>query len=225
MDFKEAFSLRKIIVTAEPLPPSLRQAFTDEYALSVVNAYGTAEFGLLGINAGQGMAMQLLPEPVVEVVDPETGKRVGAGETGEVVATNFSRAYPLIRIGTGDMAMNIDPNPGHSSQEERAIMLVGRSGDAAKVRGLFVHPNQLRFTAGQIPGVSAIQGVVSRPDLKDHFVLRVEIDEGADETSISEQLSESVRNLCRVRVDRVQIVAKGTIGQGDPGMVDQRSWE
>lgn len=225
LDFSEAFSLRNVIVTAEPLPPSLRQTFAEEYGLSVANAYGTAEFGLLGLNMGEGMAMQLLPEPVVEVADPDTGKRVGAGETGEVVATNFSRAYPLIRIGTGDMAMNVDPNPGSSKQEERAIILVGRSGDAVKVRGLFVHPNQLRFAAGQIPAVKGIQGVVSRPELKDQFSLRVEVAEGVDQAALSEQLMGAVRNLCRVRVDSVEFVSSGTIQEGDPGMLDERSWE
>jgi len=224
-DFKESFSLRKAIVTAEPLPPSLRQQLTETYGIFVVNAYGTAEFGLLGLNTGQGMAMELMPEPIVEVVDPDTGRRVGAGETGEVVATNFSRAYPLIRIGTGDMAMNVDPNPGSSSQEERSIILVGRSGDAAKVRGIFVHPNQLRFAAGQIPAIKAIQGVVSRPALKDQFGLRVEIEDGADLEVVSEQIKEAVRSLCRVRVDTVELLAAGNIKEGDPGMLDQRTWK
>jgi phenylacetate-CoA ligase len=224
-DFRKEYSLKKAIFSAEPLAPAMRQAFVETYGLAVGNAYGTADFGLLALNTEPGMQMQLLSEPIVEVVDPDTGQPVGAGETGEVVATNFSRVYPLIRIGTGDMAMNIDPNPGQSKQEERAIILVGRSGDAAKVRGMFVHPNQLRFAAGQIPGVKTVQGVVSRPELKDHFALRVEVAEDADEDAISEQLKGAVRNLCRVRVDAVDFVTAGTITEDAPGMVDERTWE
>lgn len=159
LDFRRDFELRKAIFSAEPLPPSLRQAFVEQYGLSVGNAYGTAELGLLALNTGEGMAMQLLAEPIIELVDPETGRPVGPGEAGEVVVTNLSRAYPLIRLGTGDMAMNVDPKPGESKQEERAIILVGRSGDAVKVRGMFVHPNQLRFAAGQVPGIIAIQEI------------------------------------------------------------------
>jgi phenylacetate-CoA ligase len=170
------------------------------------------------------MAMQLLAEPIVEVVDPDTGQRVGPGETGEVVVTSFSRVYPLIRLGTGDMAMNLDPNPGQSRQEERSIILVGRSGDAAKVRGMFVHPNQLRFAAGQIPGVQIIQGVVSRPQEKDRFVLRVAMDEGTDQATAAEQISQAVQSVCRVRVDDVEFVEPGTITAESPGMVDRRDW-
>ena len=222
-DFRKDFKLRKAIVSAEPLPPDLRQKL-ESYGLTVGNAYGTADFGLLALNLGQGMAMQLLAEPIVEVVDPDTGQRVGPGETGEVVVTNFSRVYPLIRLGTGDMAMNLDPNPGQSRQEERSIILVGRSGDAAKVRGMFVHPNQLRFAAGQIPGVQVIQGVVSRPQEKDHFVLRVAIDEGTDQATAAEQISQAVQSVCRVRVDDVEFVEPGTITAESPGMVDRRDW-
>jgi phenylacetate-CoA ligase len=225
LDFKSAFKLRKAIVTAEPLPPSLRQALTETYGISVANAYGTAEFGLLAINLGEGMAMQLLPQPIVEVVDPDTGQPVGPRETGEVVVTNFSRVYPLIRIATGDMAMNVDPDPGQSRQEDRAIILVGRSGDAVKVRGMFVHPNQLRFAAGQLPGVKGVQGVVTRPDLKDHLALRVELAEGDEDPAVVEQLTQAVRNLCRVRLDAVEFVAPGSITAETPGMVDERAWE
>ena len=107
-----------------------------------INTYATAELGVLAVNTGEGMAMRLLPEPIIQVVDPDTGASVGPGETGEVVVTNFNRLYPLIRFGTGDLAMNIDPRPGESAQAERAIILVGRRGEAVKVRGMFLHPNQ-----------------------------------------------------------------------------------
>lgn len=224
LEFKQAFQLRKAIVTAEPLPPSLRQTLTETYGISVTNAYGTAEFGLLAINQGEGMAMRLLSEPIVEVVTPDTGQPVGPSETGEVVVTNFSRAYPLIRLGTGDMAIYGDPNPGQSRQEERTITLVGRSGDAVKIRGMFVHPNQVRFAASQISGVGKVQGVVERPELKDRFTIRAELEAGAVQTAVTEQLKQAVTAICRVRVDAVEIIPAGTLAEDAPGMVDGREW-
>jgi phenylacetate-CoA ligase len=42
---------------------------------------------------------------------------------GCVVVTNLDPAYPLIRLGTGDLAVNVDPNPGVSCQQDRSIIL------------------------------------------------------------------------------------------------------
>ena len=214
-------TLRHALVSAEPLLPPMRAAI-EGHGVSVGNAYATAEFGLLALSLGDGLAMQLLPEPIIEVVDPETGQPVGPGEPGEVVVTNFSKVYPLIRIGTGDMAVNMDPKPGKSTQAERAIILVGRSGEAAKVRGMFVHPNQLRFAARQVAGVKAVQGAVSQPDNRDHFVVRAEFEAGVEAKAVAQQLQEAIQGICRVRVDAVEPVQPGTITSEMPGMVDER---
>lgn len=217
-----AQTITHAIVSAEPLLPPMRAAI-EAFGVTIGNAYATADFGVVGLNVA-GMAFTLFEEPIVELLDPETGTAVGPGEAGEVVLTNFSRNYPLIRIGTGDMAMNLDPNPGQSRQSERAIVLVGRSGDAVKVRGMFVHPNQLRFATGPIPGVLRVQGVVTQPDNHDYFVIRAEVAAGVDETAVAGQIQEAVRGLCRVRVDAVEFLAAGTLAEDAPGMVDGRRW-
>lgn len=224
IDPQKGLKLKKIVTTAEPLPPTLRDRFTTKYGLSVGNCYATAELGLLALDTEGQMAMGLLPEPVIQVVDPDSGREVGPGEVGEVVVTNYSRAYPLIRFGTGDMAINVDPRPGQSSQEERGIILVGRRGEAVKVRGMFVHPNQLRFAIQPIPSIKAIQGIVRRPETRDHFTVRVVVDETADHSALTEQLEASVRAACRVKVDEVEFVEETALSAGAPGMVDERDW-
>ena len=225
MDWDD-FKLSKAMVTAEPLPASLRQELEGTYGVKVGNAYATAELGFLAINTTGGLPLTLLPAPIIQVVAPDTGKQVGPGEAGEVVITNFNKAYPLIRFGTGDMAIFNDPAPGQSRQEERSITLVGRSGEAVKVRGMFVHPNQLRFAVGQALAFRAVQGVITRPELRDAFVIKIVPQEPpADETAIIAQIKEQVRQVCRVRVDEVQFVAPDAIPEGSPIMLDQRSWD
>jgi phenylacetate-CoA ligase len=219
--------LGKAMFTAEPLAPSARQTLTEKYGLTVGNAYATADLGFMAVDTtGQLGGMRLLPEPLIQVVDPETGLAVGPGEAGEVVVTNLSLTYPLIRYGTGDMAVNFDPAPGTSRQEDRAIVLVGRSGEAIKVRGMFVHPNQLRFAVGQVVAFSAVQGVVTRPEAKDFFTLRVALIEAgqAGQAELAEKLKEQIRAVCRVRVDEIEFVGPGAIDPGARGMVDARDW-
>lgn len=213
--------LAKALCTAEPLFPHQRQQIV-ERGVAVGNAYATAELGFLAVDTAGARHMPLLPEPVVQVVDPETGGDVAPGTPGEVVVTNFNRAYPLIRIGTGDMAILLDPKPGSSRQEERALILVGRSGEAKKVRGMFVHPNQLRFAVGQLLPGAAVQGAVSHDDAgKDFFVVRVAAEDGGQ----ADAIAEAVRGVSRLRVDRVEFVGAGGLSAAAPGMVDDRRWD
>ncbi len=220
------FKLSKALVTAEPLPASLRQELEETYGVKVGNAYATAELGFLAINTTGGLPLTLLPAPIIQVVAPDTGKQVGPGEAGEVVVTNFNKAYPLIRFGTGDMAIFNDPAPGQSKQEERTITLVGRSGEAVKVRGMFVHPNQLRFAVSQVMAFQAVQGVITRPELRDAFVIKIAPQESpADADALIARIKDQVRQVCRVRVDEVQFVTPDAIPDGSPIMLDQRSWD
>ncbi|MGH2536416.1 MAG: phenylacetate--CoA ligase family protein [Candidatus Promineifilaceae bacterium] len=221
-DFRRDFKLKKLFATAEPFPASLRQTFVEGYGLAAANCYATAELGFLALDTAGQLALRLLPEPIIQVVDPDTGRSVGPGEAGEVVVTNFSRGYPLIRLGTGDLAVNVDPRPGVSRQDERAIILVGRRGEAVKVRGMFVHPNQLRFAVAQVAPGAAVQGLVSRPGGRDHFRLRVAL--AAADAGAAERIKAAVRDLCRVGVDEVELVPAEDLPAGAPGMLDQREW-
>jgi phenylacetate-CoA ligase len=170
--------------------------------------------------------MQLLESSIIQVVDPDTGQSVNPGDTGEVVVTTFDQVFPLIRLGTGDLAVNIDPAPGESRQAERSIILVGRVGDAVKVRGMFVHPNQLGFAAAQIPGAGRIQAVVSRPEQRDILLLQVvPSDKDADREALTTALMNAVQASCRVKVDQVEFIASEELAEDAPLIVDQRSWE
>ena len=170
--------------------------------------------------------MRLLKTPIIQVVNPETGQSAGPGETGAVVVTSFNETYALIRFGTGDLAINMDPAPGESQQEERSIILVGRVGDAVKVRGMFVHPNQLRFALGQVAGIARAQAVVTRLENRDQLTLQVVLsDESADREALTKELGAAVQSACRVKVDRVEFTPADALGEDAKAILDERSWE
>ena len=229
LDVAKDLKLTKALVSAEPLFPEQRALLVDTYGLAVCNAYATAELGVLAVNTDGSRPMKMMAEPIIQLADPESGALVGAGEVGEVVVTNYNKAYPLIRLGTGDMAIFIDPAPGQSAQEDRAIMLVGRSGEAAKVRGMFVHPNQLRFAVAQVTagigGASSVQGVVSREADKDHFTIRIALNDAtADGATLIEPLHQAIQQACRVRANEITFVAPDELPPDAKGMVDERDW-
>jgi len=225
LNFREQFSLQKALVSAEPLPPSLRQTFVDSYGLSIANAYGTAELGFLAYNTEGGLAMRLLESTIVQITNPETGQSVGPGEVGQVVATTFNETYPLIRLGTGDLAMNLDPAPGKSRQGERSMILVGRVGDAVKVRGMFIHPNQLRFAIGQVPGVAQFQAVITRSKSRDIFSLRVVLsDASTNQEALTTTLSAAIQSACRVKVDQYEFIGLDDFEDDEKIILDKRDW-
>ena len=226
LDFRGQFSLRKALVSAEPLLPAMRQTLVEKYDLRMTNGYGTAELGFLAYNTEGGLPMRLLKTPIIQVANSETGETVAPGEAGEVVVTTFNQTYPLIRFGTGDLAINVDPASGKSQQEERSIILVGRVGDAVKVRGMFVHPNQLRFALGQVAGLVRAQAVVTRPENRDELTLRVVLaDESADREALAKGLDAAIQSACRVKVDRTEFIAAGDLSEDAKVILDERRWE
>lgn len=219
-NFKEKFVLRHALFTAEPYPPSLRQQFEGVYGLQTLNAYATAELGFLAYDDETKTALQIADGVIVEIVDPQTGKRVGVREPGEVVVTTFNETYPIIRLGTGDMAIYTD-------DAFQKMMLVGRVGEAVKVRGMFVHPNQLKLAMSKFPAIARVQGVVTRPDnVRDHFTIKVELAQSVGEPdALSANFANVVRDLCRVGVDQVEFIAAGSLAADAKLMVDDRKWE
>jgi phenylacetate-CoA ligase len=103
--------------------------------------------------------------------------------------------------------------------------LVGRVGDAVKVRGMFIHPNQLRFAIAQVPGVSNFQAVITRHENRDKFTLRVLADESSDQERITGGLSAAINAACRVNVDDFEFVSADQINAGEEIILDKRVWE
>lgn len=108
--------------------------------------------------------------------------------------------------------------------QQHLLGLFGRSGEAVKVRGMFLHPNQLRAAAAAFPTIDKLQAIVTRPEHRDVVTLRVELKEGADASNLAEQLMAAAQNAIRLRVDEVEFVAPGTIGS-ERLVRDDRKWE
>jgi phenylacetate-CoA ligase len=221
---KEAVTIKKALFSAEPYTPNQQARFEGEYGMKTTSAYGTADLGFVGYTRAGVQGFCLLDSIYIEIVDPETGANVPDGEIGEIVATTFNKAYPLIRFGTGDLGAVASQSDPACEGGQQLLGLFGRSGDAIKVRGMFLHPNQLLAAKMAFPQIETLQAIITRPANNDHVTIRIELREGADGTGLDEQIKALAQNAIRLRIDEVILVPKGTIG-GERTVRDDRQWD
>ncbi len=225
-DVRHDLSLKRAFFTAEMLPPSLRQVFEQDYGISTWQSYAISDVGFVAYECSQKLGMHVVDEVAVEITDPATGKQLGAGEVGEVVVTHFSEIYPLIRFGTGDLSSYSDePCPcGRTSRQLAGVL--GRVGDAVKVRGMFIYPQQIKEVVAKSLEISEYQAIVTRRGVRDEITFKIELaDETIDRERISKQLQAGIRDICRLKADHIEFVAKGTIPKEHKAIVDERTWE
>src|SRR5215471_7512421 len=199
-------SLRRALVGAEALPPALRAEFHAR-GLNVLQCYGTADIGIISYetmdpdgNVCEGM---VLDEGIIlELVLPGTGNPVAPGEIGEVVVTTLTPEYPLIRFATGDLSALL-PGPSPCGRTNHRIKgWLGRADQTTKVRGMFVHPEQVAEILRRHRSIMRARLVVDRPADADEMTLLVEIGEPAEEVG---RIAETVQAVTKLRgaVDRV----------------------
>ena len=176
LDLKKDFHLRVAFVAAERLSESLRRGLELDFGMLVRQGYGTADLGCVAYECPHLGGMHTASRCYVEICDPETGRPLPLGETGEVVATPFTHAYPLIRFATGDLSYFVDRECACGRTSLKLGGIVGRVDDTAKVKGQFIYPAQAAEVMAAFPGVSGWQIVVENPKGKDALFLKVRLD-------------------------------------------------
>jgi phenylacetate-CoA ligase len=222
---KKDLNLRVGFVAAEMLPESLRSKLEEKFGMIIRQGYGTADIGCLGYECMKKNGMHIPDDKIVEIVDPETGKQLPPGKTGEIVATTFNKAYPLIRFGTGDLSILTETPCPCGRTSPRLLKILGRVDQVTKVRGLFVHPGQADEVVSKHPQIGKYQVIVTRKEHKDEMTFRIELKEEIPQPQkLKEEIEKSIRDVMKVRGD-VQFVPKGTIPEGAKKIEDQRTWD
>ena len=229
-NFQKDFTLRRAWFTGEMLAPSVRKTLEEDYQIDTYQAYAVTEpGGAIAYECSEKTGMHLMDEYVIEIVDPETGKQLGPGETGEIVVTPVhNKVWGLIRFGTGDLSSYItEPCPcGRTAIKLTGI--IGRASDAVKVRGMFVVARQAEQICLSFDQISRFQILVTRREQRDEITLKAELKQEATEEGkrkLDNDLKLKFLDICRIKLDRIDFVAKGTIPEEQPKIVDERTWE
>jgi len=225
LDFKKDLHLKAAFVGAEMFPESLRQKLGGKLEILLRQAYGTVDVGCLGYECPEKNGMHIPEDVIVEIVDTETGRQLEIGATGEIVATTFSKVFPMIRFATGDLSYLIeDPCPcGRTSI--RLGKILGRTDQVTKVLGIFVHPWQVDEVMAKFPIVANYQVVVTRKEYRDEMTIYIELkEEVTDKTGLKRRVEQEVQEVLKVRGE-VVFVQKGGIPDRARKIDDRRIWE
>lgn len=214
-------SLRKALVSGEAFPPSLRDWMTQQ-GVDAYQCYATADVGLIAYETPARQGLVVDEGVLLEIVRPGTGDPVAVGEVGEVVVTTLNPAYPLVRFGTGDLSA-ILPGPCPSGRTNLRIKgWMGRADQTTKIRGMFVHPEQVDQIAKRFPEVLRARLVVSGAMAQDVMTFKVE--SGSVVEGLLERLADAVRDVTKLRAT-VELAAPGSLPNDGKVIEDARSYQ
>jgi phenylacetate-CoA ligase len=218
-------SIEVAFVTAEMFPESLRAELENDFGVRALQGYGTADQGCLAYECPERGGMHLHPESIVEVLDLETRKPAVPGQPGEIVVTTFDPAYPLLRFATGDIGTLAPPSTCPCLRTAPKLAgLVGRVGDAVKVKGMFIRGAEIEKALKAFPAVARFQAVVTRDQHQDQLAYVVELDEGASaDAALLDRMAETLRDAVKVRGE-IRVAPKGTLPEGAKRVDDRRVW-
>jgi phenylacetate-CoA ligase len=199
-----------------------RSRLENRLGMQTFSFYGTGDIGLIGIECAARDGYHVVPEVVVQICDATNGALVPDGEPGEVVVTNLNDAWPLIRFGTGDVSSMAPEACACGASAPKIGPVIGRVGQAIKVREVFVYPQNIEQIATQVPEVARIQGSVVRRSGRDEVELRIEIHDSADARGIEEKVAAAFTAVTRLRPGVISVVSRGTLPGDDALLVNVR---
>ena len=149
---------------------------------------------------------------IMEVVDPETGKRVPDGEPGKILVTNFSRyLMPLIRYDIGDMG-RILTRKCSCGRTLKLMELLGRSDDTLIIGGGNIKLTDIAQIVGKVDGLSMHFRMIARTEnAKDRFVIEAETIDNQSPEKMEELERELYRRLLEDKHEFAAFLKTGSI--------------
>jgi len=225
IDPKKDLALKVGLVSAEMFTESLRNLLESKLGIRISQAYGTVTTGCLAYECPSRGGMHLCDDVIVEIVDPDTGKKMPEGSTGEIVATNFDKTYPMIRYATGDLSYLRGDSCTCGRTSPKLGRILGRTDQVTKVKGTFVHPWQTDEIISKFPEVDKYQVVITRVGHMDHMAFKIELrDESVNRDILRAKLERAIKETLNVRGE-VDFVVRGAIFDRHKKIDDQRKWD
>ncbi len=191
---------------AEPWSEALRHELEQRLGIKAMDIYGLSEI------MGPGVAAECDVQDglhgwedhfLFEIIDPETGKPLPDGASGELVITTLTKqALPMIRYRTRDITRLTRERCGCGRTHLRLKRITGRNDDMLIIRGVNVYPSQIEAVLVGLPGIAPhYQIVVERRGSMDELTIEVEASSASDNfPDIEKQVSHHIKSRIGVTV-------------------------
>jgi phenylacetate-CoA ligase len=217
---RDASSFKKALVSGGALFPSLRAEYKQR-GIDTYQTYATADLGIIAYESLALDGMIIDEGVIVEIVRPGTGDPVPPGEVGEVVVTAFNRDYPMIRLATGDMSAVLPGTSPCGRTNMRIKGWMGRADQTTKVKGMFVHPEQVAEVAKRHAGIGRLRLVVGRAGEQDTMTLKAEA--ASPDAGLKARLADTLQSLTKLKGD-VELVTPGSLPNDGKVIADERTY-
>jgi len=215
-------SIELAVVGGGPLFPQQRAAYK-ERGIATYQTFATAELGNIAHETPAMEGMTIAEDKIVEVLVPGTGEPVAnEGDVGEMVVTTLNPDTPLIRFATGDLTAVL-PGPSNCGRTNMRIKgWMGRADQTTKVRGMFVHPEQIAEVVKRHAEIGKARLTVDAVDGKDVPAFKVEVAGGDD--ALASKIAETFQSVCKVR-GNIELVAPGSLPNDGKVIDDVRKFD
>jgi len=217
-----------VILGAEKVTPGLKEKMGEALArmgsrnVTISGTYGFTEarmaFSECPASHAESPGYHLFPDMgVFEVVDPESGKVLGEGETGELVYTPIDGHGTVVcRYRTGDLAVGgitWEPCPWCKRTVPRIASELRRASDQrsmslTKIKGTLVDLSSMGSVLSNLPEIEEWQVVLQKrnddPHDLDELVVRASLRTGTEPAAFEKKLHQELMIGVEVAPNRVE---------------------
>jgi phenylacetate-coenzyme A ligase PaaK-like adenylate-forming protein len=210
--------VRMVITSGEPVPDTLRKDMREllaacgagPVAIRARYAFTEMQGGLVQCADG-ATAQNVAPDLYyLEVVDPDSGRRLPDGESGMLAITHLHRrGTVLLRYLVGDIVtLSRSPCPLCGRLGERVIATPRRTGNLVKCRGMLVNTDVVLDVLAGAEGIGEFQLVFARDaGAMDRMVVRIEAEGGQ---AMREALTGRIQQAVSLRPE-IEFVSRGAL--------------
>ncbi len=218
-----------IIFGAEPCTDPMRVEIEARLGVEGIDIYGLSEIIGPGVSCECREAQDGLhiweDHFYPEVVDPQTGEPLEAGEEGELVITTLTKeALPVLRYRTGDLTTLEYEECACGRTMVRMDNVTGRTDDLLIVRGVNLYPSEIEHTVLDIDGVAPHYRIdLYEEENLDVLELTIELaaDSERDPEAVETEIRTRLKNVLAFTPDELELVEPGSIGRTEVGKVQR----